>query len=78
MEFFEMTADTFTDADELMNFAATWGIQDSPGCNFDFFSKETRNTVATLLTNNWMIYFKMLKNQQTKTQTTLITLQNKK
>jgi hypothetical protein len=37
MDFFEMIADTFTDADELMNFAATWGIQDSPGVRFRLF-----------------------------------------
>jgi hypothetical protein len=34
---FEMMVNSFTDADELMNFAATWGIQDSPGVRFRLF-----------------------------------------
>ena len=34
---FEMMVNTFTDADELMNFAATWGIQDSPVVRFQLF-----------------------------------------
>lgn len=34
---FEMMVNSFTDADELMNFAARWGIQDSPGVRFRLF-----------------------------------------
>ncbi|XP_060564754.1 uncharacterized protein LOC132723964 [Ruditapes philippinarum] len=34
---FEMMVNSFTDAEELMNFAATWGIQDSPGVRFRLF-----------------------------------------
>jgi hypothetical protein len=37
MEHFDIIVDTFTDADELMNFAATWGLQDSPGVRFRLF-----------------------------------------
>jgi hypothetical protein len=33
----EMMVNTFTDAEELMNFAATWGITDSPGVRFQLF-----------------------------------------
>ncbi len=34
---FELMVNSFTDADELMNFAATWGIQDSPVARFRLF-----------------------------------------
>ncbi len=33
----EMMVNSFTDADELMNFAATWGIQDSREVRFRLF-----------------------------------------
>lgn len=39
---FEMMVDSFTSADALMNFAVTWGIQDSPGIRFRLF--QLRNT----------------------------------
>jgi hypothetical protein len=37
MEHFDIIVNTFTDADDLMNFAATWGIQGSPGVRFRLF-----------------------------------------
>lgn len=39
---FQTMVNSFTDADELMNFAATWGIQDSPAVRFRLF--QLRNT----------------------------------
>jgi hypothetical protein len=38
MDFFEMMADMFTFAEELMNSAATWGYRIPQGCDFDFIS----------------------------------------
>ena len=34
---FEMMVNTFVDADALMNFSATWGLQDSPVVRFRLF-----------------------------------------
>ncbi len=34
---FDAMVNSFTDADDLMNFAATWGIQDSPAVRFRLF-----------------------------------------
>ena len=34
---FDMMVNTFTDADELMNFAVTWGIQDWPAVRLRYF-----------------------------------------
>lgn len=40
---FETMLNSFTDADQLMDFAATWGIQDSPALRLRLF--QLRNTV---------------------------------
>ena len=45
---FEPMVNSFTDADELMNFAMAWGLLESPRCGYDYFSLETRSTVVRL------------------------------
>ncbi len=34
---FDAMVNSFNDADDLMNFAATWGIQESPAVRFRLF-----------------------------------------
>ena len=40
---FEMMVNSFTDADQLMNFAATWGIQESPLVRFRLYQLRTHH-----------------------------------
>ena len=44
-----MMVNNFTDADELMNFAAIWGIQDSPAVRFGLVTEQLHNILHILL-----------------------------
>ena len=50
---------SFTNVDELMNIAATWGLKDSLAVRYKLFQMNTQYDF--LLTNNWNHYYKLLE-----------------
>ena len=62
----EKMVNSFTNADELMHFAATWGLQDSVAVRFRLFQLRNMQYDNTLIMNNRTLYYKLLEGRQSR------------